>query len=85
MKTREEVEQLKSEWAWDPCWDIENTEGFKEYYDELLAYRLETKAEDQKEIDDENEKMRNELGCNAAIYPSFGIENRRVRAENKGG
>ncbi len=40
MKTREEVEALKKEWEHDPCWDIEGTEGFEEYYSELLEYRI---------------------------------------------
>jgi hypothetical protein len=39
MKTREEVEKLKEQWKADGCWNIENTEGFEEYHDELLAFR----------------------------------------------
>lgn len=41
MKTREEVEALKAEWANDPCWDLEKTEGFEEYHDELFAFTIE--------------------------------------------
>ena len=44
-KTREDVENLKENWLRDPCWDIEDTEGFEGYYDELLAFRLEKEAE----------------------------------------
>lgn len=58
MKTREEVENLKSNWHNDPCWDIENTEGFEEYKDELKAYSEESikqwdkqKEEHQKELE----------------------------------
>lgn len=45
-KTREEIEALKANWLKDDCWDIETTEGFELYRDELLAFRLdvETKA-----------------------------------------
>jgi len=38
-KSLEEVEKLKVQWQSDPCWDIENTEGFEEHKVELLAYR----------------------------------------------
>lgn len=29
MKTREEVEQLKADWIANPCYDLEETEGFE--------------------------------------------------------
>lgn len=38
-KTREEVEALKENWVKDPCWDIEDTEEFGDYREELLAFR----------------------------------------------
>jgi predicted HTH transcriptional regulator len=38
MKTREEVEKLKRDWFRDAIWDIEDTEGFEEYRDELKEY-----------------------------------------------
>jgi len=41
MKNREEVETLKRQWEKDACWDIEETEGFEEYREELLRYRLD--------------------------------------------
>lgn len=44
MESREEVEKLKQDWKADPCWDIEETEGFGEYKEELLKYRLECEA-----------------------------------------
>jgi hypothetical protein len=43
-KTRQDVDQLKETWLGDPCWDIENTEGFEAYRDELIAYRNECEA-----------------------------------------
>jgi len=42
MKTREQVDELKRQWLSDGCWDIEVTEGFENYRDELLKFRLET-------------------------------------------
>lgn len=38
MKTREEVEQLKADWIADPCYDLEETEGFEEYREELFDF-----------------------------------------------
>jgi hypothetical protein len=45
IKTRGEVEELKAAWAHDPCWDIEETEGFEAYRAELLALHEEKDAE----------------------------------------
>ena len=39
MKTEEELRDLKANWQADPIWNIEDSEGFEEYQDELLAYR----------------------------------------------
>jgi hypothetical protein len=38
MKIRTEVEELKAQWAADPCWDLHTTEGFEDYRAELLDY-----------------------------------------------
>lgn len=38
MKTRKEVEKLKNDWLEDPIWDIETTEGFEEYHEELKKF-----------------------------------------------
>lgn len=40
MKTRAEVNELKENWQVDPCWDLEDTEGFEDYRKELAAFRL---------------------------------------------
>lgn len=37
-KTREEIDRLKFDWARDPIWDIETTEGFEAHRDELMAW-----------------------------------------------
>lgn len=39
QKTSEEIQALKDGWTKDPCWDIEDTEGFEDHHDELLAWR----------------------------------------------
>jgi hypothetical protein len=41
MATEEQIQKLKDSWIHDPCWDIEDTEGFEEHHDELLAWRLD--------------------------------------------
>jgi len=43
-KTREEIEALKASWKNDPIWDLEDTEGFEEYRDELVAFQKEQEA-----------------------------------------
>ena len=43
-KTTEELEALKKSWLADPCWDIEQTEGFEDYQPELLGFRKATEA-----------------------------------------
>ena len=40
MKTVAEVHELKRQWLADPCWDIEETEGFEEHREELLSFRM---------------------------------------------
>lgn len=59
--TREDVERLKENWLYDPIWDIEETEGFESFHDELLAFRIEVKAsrelKREKELDLKARKM----------------------------
>jgi len=43
-KTPDEIQKLKDGWRHDPCWDIEDTEGFEAHKEELLKYRLEQEA-----------------------------------------
>jgi len=43
--TAVQVEELKQQWKRDPCWDIEDTEGFEAYHDELLAFSEQHEAE----------------------------------------
>jgi hypothetical protein len=40
-KTRDEIDILKMQWRADPIWDIEDTEGFEFYRNELYVYRIE--------------------------------------------
>ena len=38
-KTKKQVDDLKANWCGDPCWDIEDTEGFEAHREDLLAFR----------------------------------------------
>lgn len=57
MKTSEEIEQLKASWLGDPCWDIEDTEGFEDHREELVQF-----CEEQEKLwrmeDDENVRLK---------------------------
>jgi hypothetical protein len=44
-KTVDDLNALKRSWLADPCWPIEETEGFEEWHDTLLDFRLRTEAE----------------------------------------
>jgi len=52
MATREAIDKLISDWRVSPCWELEDTQGFEEHRDELLAARLQYEAErtDQEHI-----------------------------------
>lgn len=39
MKTRTEIDALKRNWAADPCYEIEDCEGFEEHREELLVFK----------------------------------------------
>lgn len=44
VKTAEDIERLKRSWERDPIWDIEDTEGFEDHREELLAFRKECES-----------------------------------------
>ena len=44
MKTRHDIEVLKTGWLRDPCWNVETTPGFEAHADELRAFRIATGA-----------------------------------------
>ena len=64
-KTTEEIQKLKEDWMRDPCWDIEKSNGFEEYKEELLAWRNEYEADLEKRVreslDKRAKKIRSEL------------------------
>lgn len=62
LKTEPEIESLKRNWQADPCWDIETTEGFEEYKEELTAYRIEMEVKWENEYQDKLLKYANKVG-----------------------
>ena len=62
MKTQEEINELKRQWEQDPCWDIEDTEGFEDHARDLLAYRKQKESEWEKQKQKELEYVADSLG-----------------------
>lgn len=69
-RTPEEIEKLKKSWAYDPCWDIEDSEGFEAHYEELKAWRLDTEKKhelaEQARRELRREKVMNATGIGKA-------------------
>ncbi|MFA4870972.1 MAG: hypothetical protein WC623_22425 [Pedobacter sp.] len=80
MKTREEIIHLKQNWRNDPCWDIENTEGFEEYKEELLAYRLKVEAEDKFNEEKRVFLLCEKYHCNDELLKVIESMQRRIEA-----
>lgn len=54
-KTAQEIQDLKDQWCEDPIWDLEETEWFEDYKNDLFAFSVAKKAEwerEQKKIDE---------------------------------
>jgi hypothetical protein len=60
-KTITEIESLKNNWLKNPCWDIEDTEGFESYKEELLAFRLHKEKEWEENRTKKHEQFRKDL------------------------
>ena len=52
-----DLDNLKSQWLADPCWDLEDTPGYEWARDGLLAFRLEHEAK-AREADEKLEQIR---------------------------
>lgn len=69
-KTQEEIQALKDSWVKDPCWDIEDTEGFESHKEELLAFHKEQreKWDEQRKVEkkERHEKVMRETGIDDA-------------------
>lgn len=63
MKTREQVEEIKRQWLCDPCWDIEETEGFREYKEELFAFRKQYEKDWKRQYEARVAMKARSIGC----------------------
>ncbi len=61
MKTRAEIDELILAWRADPEWELEETEGFEDHKDELLAVRLKCEAERKARAEMEHAEARAKL------------------------
>lgn len=68
MKTREEVENLKWSWLLDPSWDLEDTEGFDGYREELSAFRKEQEQKWEAERHGRKVERANKVGSWTGIF-----------------
>lgn len=63
MATRKEIEDLKHNWNGDPCWDIEDTEGFEDHKEELELHRYKMQEKWRESYDNELKKYANKIGA----------------------
>lgn len=78
VKSMDDINALKRNWMGDPCWDIEETEGFEVYADELRQFRLEREAEQRGRETLRVELKTAELGINAALLRYIERLERRI-------
>ena len=65
--TPNEIRDLNDNWAADPCWDIEYTEGFALYHDELLAFHQQMQAKWDAERQVELREFASHIGLDANL------------------
>lgn len=83
-KSYYEVRELKANWKSDPIWDIENTEGFEDHKQELLAFRLAMEASWIKQKEERLQKRAAELECSVRLVEYIEIlEYRLERFDNR--
>jgi hypothetical protein len=87
MKTPEEIEDLKSQWLADGCWDIESTSGFEAHHRELLEWRQNYEAERDRQLEERDRQAARAAGLSLEDYRQMGTlqrlsESNRGEAEN---
>jgi hypothetical protein len=85
MAAQNEVDALKHDWASDPCWDIEETEGFEDHREELLRYRLAKESEWRRARVDKIRAKAAELGTDNMKLAAYvmRLEERITRLEER--
>jgi len=86
MPTREEVKKLKWNWQGDPCWDLEDIEGFEEHREELRKWRAKWEQIWTERKEERLLKKAEQIGCpgnmTLAAYVET-LEQRLEKLENK--
>jgi hypothetical protein len=87
MKTPEELQRLKDHWSRDPCYPLEDAEGFEQHRAELLAYSEQWKAAQwQREWEERLVRKATQLGCPGNLSLAryvLCLEDRLERLERK--
>lgn len=77
-KTKEEIDHLKSCWTYDPIWDIEDTEGFEDHYDELKEWRVEFERAEREHEDRRLRSKASFLGCSLNVAKEIDRLQKRI-------
>ena len=82
-KTKKAIDKLKRSWESDPCWDIEDTEGFEAHREELAKYRkeMEHKWDYERIMRIDAQAFKLECSFKTAKY-TLALEDRIARLEN---
>lgn len=67
QRTRAEIEALKTEWLSDPCWDLENSEGYEEHFEELRAFSEQYWREVSNRVNIQLAVRSRMLGCSVQL------------------
>jgi len=73
---RQEIDELKAGWASDPCFDIEDTEGFEDVREELRDFRYEMEAKWEANRAAQLNRLAEVLGFKIKEPYEFGIQYR---------
>lgn len=79
--TRADIDELKKQWLYDPIWDIEETEGFEDFRDELLAWRLDLKNKREAERLKINQDRAEKIGIPGNVEHLKYLESLEFRIE----
>ena len=79
MALQSEMQKLKENWLSDPCYDLENVEGFEMWRDELLQFRLETEAMWEAERDFYWQEEAQKMGIPGNVELARRIKNMELR------
>jgi polyhydroxyalkanoate synthesis regulator phasin len=72
--TRENVDRLKQQWLEDGCWDLEETEGFEEFHDELRAFRQKVNSQRQRARIERLEEIADNVGLPNNLHMAEFVE-----------